>query len=451
MYKLEFTLKQHTPIIHFQHDQDGATLRATEVKPKLDRFVLVKLGDGDYEKGRIEARKKGWLVDDEKGALDYKLSISDKSQPNYYLPLTLNPKSNRNPNRDKKLLEEIKNQLNITCNLIAPSPFFANSDKFKFQRNSDEVDTQNSKLADLRFALYQKDPIDIEIISTHKDLIVDIDSIKELFFFINNFGTRQSKGFGCFSVQGSSSFETIVQQHDISKFNIEAIYSKTFSTQILQNIFTDINDTWKIVKAGNSFGSYQKSDLFNYFYHQTPKVRWEKRAIKKSIKSNYGNVFDELKSQTAANRIFSEADSIDNHMYIRALLGLAENFEYGTNDNRDKVKIDVNETNNFVDRFQSPITFKIVEGKIYLICYKINPLLHMDENSITRVFSFDLKSTINRINFNGNLANLEIPGSFSVAGFLDSDKYDTATGRTRTNSKGNILSIAKSYGYERIK
>jgi len=36
MYKLEFTLKQHTPIIHFQHDQDGATLRATEVKPKLD-------------------------------------------------------------------------------------------------------------------------------------------------------------------------------------------------------------------------------------------------------------------------------------------------------------------------------------------------------------------------------------------------------------------------------
>jgi len=39
-YKLCFKLKQHTPIIHFQADQKGATLRATELKPKLDRFLM---------------------------------------------------------------------------------------------------------------------------------------------------------------------------------------------------------------------------------------------------------------------------------------------------------------------------------------------------------------------------------------------------------------------------
>lgn len=38
-YKVEFTLKQHTPIIHFQSEQVGATLRATELKPKFDRFI----------------------------------------------------------------------------------------------------------------------------------------------------------------------------------------------------------------------------------------------------------------------------------------------------------------------------------------------------------------------------------------------------------------------------
>ena len=43
MQKLEFTLKQHTPLIHFQHDQAGATLRATEVKPKLDQFLIEEL------------------------------------------------------------------------------------------------------------------------------------------------------------------------------------------------------------------------------------------------------------------------------------------------------------------------------------------------------------------------------------------------------------------------
>ena len=41
-FKLTFKLKQHTPLIHFQHDQTGATLRATELKPKLDRFLVEK-------------------------------------------------------------------------------------------------------------------------------------------------------------------------------------------------------------------------------------------------------------------------------------------------------------------------------------------------------------------------------------------------------------------------
>lgn len=35
-------LKQHTPIIHFQWEQKGATLRATELKPKLDLFLKGK-------------------------------------------------------------------------------------------------------------------------------------------------------------------------------------------------------------------------------------------------------------------------------------------------------------------------------------------------------------------------------------------------------------------------
>jgi hypothetical protein len=30
-FELRLTLKQHTPIIHFQHHQDGATLRASDI------------------------------------------------------------------------------------------------------------------------------------------------------------------------------------------------------------------------------------------------------------------------------------------------------------------------------------------------------------------------------------------------------------------------------------
>ena len=51
-YKLKFTLKQHTPIIHFQHNQHGATLRASELKPKLDKFLMKKrtIKSIDYSK-----------------------------------------------------------------------------------------------------------------------------------------------------------------------------------------------------------------------------------------------------------------------------------------------------------------------------------------------------------------------------------------------------------------
>ena len=64
-------LKQVTPYLHFQHDvtiNPGAVLRATEVKPKLDRFILRKIGGKEFI-------PSNWFLPkgSETGALDYKL------------------------------------------------------------------------------------------------------------------------------------------------------------------------------------------------------------------------------------------------------------------------------------------------------------------------------------------------------------------------------------------
>ncbi|MBL0286675.1 MAG: hypothetical protein IPQ19_04475 [Bacteroidetes bacterium] len=72
MYKLTITLKQHTPIIHFQHDQAGATLRASEVKPKLDKFIIEQMGG-------IDKIPKEWHISDNNEALDYKMTIVSDS------------------------------------------------------------------------------------------------------------------------------------------------------------------------------------------------------------------------------------------------------------------------------------------------------------------------------------------------------------------------------------
>lgn len=41
--QLELDLKCHAPIIHFQPEEEGATLRASEVKPKFDRYLMKKV------------------------------------------------------------------------------------------------------------------------------------------------------------------------------------------------------------------------------------------------------------------------------------------------------------------------------------------------------------------------------------------------------------------------
>ena len=92
MNQLVIKLKQHTPLIHFQHDQDGATLRASEVKPKLDKFILTELGKGNYIAGCKQAKESGWLVG--KGdhpSLNYKIKIEPKEK---YSSVVLNTKMN---------------------------------------------------------------------------------------------------------------------------------------------------------------------------------------------------------------------------------------------------------------------------------------------------------------------------------------------------------------------
>ena len=111
MHKLEIKLKQHTPLIHFQHDQEGATLRASEVKPKLDKFILTRLGNGDYQAGINLAKDNGWLVG--KGdhpALDYKIKIDATNYQDIAIPTRLVKK------RGEVQTDEIGRQLYTTNN-----------------------------------------------------------------------------------------------------------------------------------------------------------------------------------------------------------------------------------------------------------------------------------------------------------------------------------------------
>jgi hypothetical protein len=90
--RVEYHLKQYTPFIALSPEEAGATLRATEAKPKLDRFIVSQLGANG-----IRSYHAQWILrneDDENGviALNYKMRFnaigkavkSDYSDKEYY-------------------------------------------------------------------------------------------------------------------------------------------------------------------------------------------------------------------------------------------------------------------------------------------------------------------------------------------------------------------------------
>jgi len=159
---LSLKLIAQTPMIHFQYNHDGATLRATEVKPKLDKFLISKKGD----------IPKSWLIGKTQ-ALNYKLRIL--GDVNYTIL-----------DRD----EEKKH-------------------KFYFGNMGSSAEKK-----------FLKRNASLTIICNNASLLNFIeDNIKE-FFILTNFGARQSKGYGAFLVDGTTDddIKTAVANADTVNF-----------------------------------------------------------------------------------------------------------------------------------------------------------------------------------------------------------------------------------------
>ena len=203
-YKLTFKLKQHTPIIHFQHEQQGATLRASELKPKLDKFLIENsfggildfdsykeflIGDSksiDKELKKIDNDSsitdkdgaKTEFLQKQKLAFDYKFRIFVEDSKRYLLGF---PR--------KKYIKDAENKI-IDFQLLWDEQFpnyFGNMKK-------------EGEIKEPKEFIVSKKLFNGEIIVFNDDLKKIISNKLIEFFFINNFGTRQNKGYGSFEV-----------------------------------------------------------------------------------------------------------------------------------------------------------------------------------------------------------------------------------------------------------
>jgi len=232
MYKLEFTLKQHTPIIHFQHNQDGATLRATEVKPKLDRFIIEKCGG--IEKCRKDHNE--WFIAEKHDALNYQMKIEE------VVPVIC----------------KIQERENI-------GSFFGAMGK-EYQSNPRVLSIVDGDINCIMF-------------SKNENLLTELKDVLNKFFALTNFGMRQSKGFGSFSiVLINNKTETFPAAEFDYSFTL-SFNSKKIEKEAQKKLAKQIDIFYRSLRSGINIKSfYFKSALFCYLNNKG--IQWDKKTIK---------------------------------------------------------------------------------------------------------------------------------------------------------------------------
>ncbi|MCT4594736.1 MAG: hypothetical protein N4A57_10780 [Anaeromicrobium sp.] len=152
MHTLPIKLQQNTPIIHFKHNDEEASIRATELKPKLDRFLIKEVFDGDKNFDKYKRYLMGYKEGKEQKDYDGKEAF------NYKVIVCA---------RGKRIIKE-------------NAPMY-------FGKNGKPVIHND---------------ICVIIKSMSLELKNIIDKYKDRFFMENSFGNRTSKGYGSFSVRG---------------------------------------------------------------------------------------------------------------------------------------------------------------------------------------------------------------------------------------------------------
>lgn len=338
-FTLDVLLKQLTPILHFQHDQQSATLRATEVKPKLDKFLIRNLD-------LSQTMQKGWLIGNgDQKALDYKIRFI-----------------NGNYVRDAELPTKTKIDREGKIKYI--------TDPEMYPQVLANMGGKDSEKELKKFRLYET--VTVQIFTFHEDLLQKIQDEIPLFFATHNFGNRQTKGFGSFYIDKKDPLYTPASKLLNAKY--ESLIYWEFEKDIhFDYIFSDIDILYRLLKSGfnfpdhamreiaggrrvpdfnapkQAFSTYQPSFLKNYFIRKY-KIGNEKRAIKESLfRSNI--------------RIKPDKTLVGGNQYIRAILGTAEFFEYRDKDRKGVVTI----KSDTVERFQSAVTFKIFDNCVFLL------------------------------------------------------------------------------------
>ena len=404
-------LTQYTPLLHFQGQQDGACLRASEVKPALDRFIRAWL-----KKQGVNNVKDAWIYtsddNDNKNkrhiAFRYRMTFRARSNPQTQgqYPYTYMYKEN----------EKLKGDIHRL--------FFAAMGDEAFDKNG------QSKIK----GVFYNDGMSMTILVPCAETVcIDdknkslADVIRELlpsFFALHCFGNRSNKGFGSFGVKS-------INDTDVDPLSPEAlksyaplgtVYYAAYSHNQFSNdnpinrhkkYLDDVFMLSQVIKAGLNYTGGDKRDpryfkglIFQYFLKdEQNQIHSEKKYIK--------------------DKMLRLGDPpANNYRFVRAIIGLPQNYDYKKSytpyDFNVVIGFEADDDKKKIIRFENPIHYK-PHGQYLLLIPQIIP-----EKMYNQTFKL-------------NNDSIETPDnqSFDIEKFLDycCDKY--ASERNQLMNKFN--------------
>lgn len=361
-WQKEYKLVQHTPLIHFQHSEPHACLRATEVKPKLDRFLIEQL-EKDDRFG--DGRWKKWFV-------------GDGSQQSFDYMMRITPNSERVDRTQsiERAIAKIENQ---------DYKHFHGIHKNYFGNMASEKKREEKKKAireTFKESLFYKDGLTLTIRCFIPELLTLIDEHIRGFFMMHNFGTRQRKGFGSFTVDISTEPNAPKGFDLVGKYCPNAYYCKldgnVNADALLDAVWVisaflrsgfNLNNNKENAASNIREKGYVRGFVFRYFQREKNPLANDKAFVKQKV---LRNVYNEA---TRGEHLHPYGNNV-RYRYVRGLLGTNENSRF-CRDPRGETREDRTVHNIYihsaegVERFPSPLLFKPIGKFVFILPQKM--------------------------------------------------------------------------------
>lgn len=344
-WQKEYKLVQHTPLIHFQHSEPHACLRATEVKPKLDRFLIEQLEEDDrFGDGRW---KKWFVGDGSQQSFDYMMRITPNSEQ---------------VDRTQSIERAI-----ARAEHRPPNASFHEIHKNYFGNMASGNNIQDTIRETFKESLFYKDGLTLTIRCFIPELLTFIDEHIRGFFMMHNFGTRQRKGFGSFTVDISTKPNEPKGFDLVGKYCPNAYYCKLDNDV---NADALLDAVWVIsafLRSGfnRGEGNYVRGFVFRYFQREKNPLANDKAFVKQQV---LHNVYNEA---TRGEHLHPYGNNV-RYRYVRGLLGTNENSRFCRDPNAHTPVYDIyTHSAEGIERFPSPLLFKPIGKFVFILPQKM--------------------------------------------------------------------------------